>query len=192
MEGAWLLLCFLQRPYKKDVKDCSSSLYHLMPETLDTLVARQQTDAISEVRPRPPHLLVLLRLLPLFLLLLLCIHIPQFILVSSSLFQLKYKEDGKKEMNMNLYSLLPETLDTQHAKEQSQSQSQVLTPPIAFHRSLTGSPVADVAVVPLPLWHLSSDTRRPVESRGRRPCTTSWLRRWRHSTPERRLSSRVR
>lgn len=27
---------------------------------------------------------------------------------------------------MNLYSLLPNTLDTQHAKEQSQSQSQVL------------------------------------------------------------------
>lgn len=27
---------------------------------------------------------------------------------------------------MNLYSLLPDTLDTQHAKEQSQSQSQVL------------------------------------------------------------------
>lgn len=29
-------------------------------------------------------------------------------------------------MNLNLYSLLPDTLDTQHAKEKSQSQSQVL------------------------------------------------------------------
>lgn len=47
-------LCLLQRAYKQDVKkDCSSSLYHLMPETLDTLVARQQTEAASEVRPRP-------------------------------------------------------------------------------------------------------------------------------------------
>lgn len=128
MKGAWLLLCLLQRAYKQDVKkDCSSSLYHLMPETLDTLVARQQTEAVSDVRPRPLLLLVLLRFLPL-LLLLLRISIPQFILVSSSLFQLKYKEDGKKEMNMNLYSLLPDTLDTQHAKEQSQSQSQVLPP----------------------------------------------------------------
>lgn len=27
---------------------------------------------------------------------------------------------------MNLYSLLPDTMDTRHAKEQSQSQSQVL------------------------------------------------------------------
>lgn len=129
MKGAWLLLCLLQRAYKQDVKkDCSSSLYHLMPETLDTLVARQQTEAVSDVRPRPLLLLVLLRLLPLLLLLFLRISIPQFILVSSSLSQLKYKEDGKKEMNMNLYSLLPDTLDTQHAKEQSQSQSQVLTP----------------------------------------------------------------
>lgn len=116
MKGAWLLLCLLQRAYKQDVKkDCSSSLYHLMPETLDTLAARQQTEAVSEVRPRPLLLLFLLRS-------------PQFILLSTSLFQLKYKEDGKKEMNRNLYSLLPDTLDTQHAKEQSRSQSQVLPP----------------------------------------------------------------
>lgn len=122
MRGAWPLLCLLQRAYKQDVKkDCSSSLYHLMPETLDTLVARQQTEAVSEVRPRP---LLLLRL-----------HLPPFLSAhqrpsvyswASTLLQLKYKEDGKKEMNMNLYSLLPSTLDTQHAKEQSQSQSQVL------------------------------------------------------------------
>lgn len=39
--------------------------------------------------------------------------------------QLKYKEDGKKEMSISLYSVLPDTLDTQHAKEQSDSHSQV-------------------------------------------------------------------
>lgn len=39
--------------------------------------------------------------------------------------QLKYREDGEKEMKVNLYSLLPETLDTQHAKEASELQSQV-------------------------------------------------------------------
>lgn len=38
---------------------------------------------------------------------------------------MKYKEDGKKEMSINLYSLLPETIDTQHAKEASNLQSKV-------------------------------------------------------------------
>jgi len=41
------------------------------------------------------------------------------------LLQVKYKEDGKKEMSINLYSLLPETIDTQHAKEVSKLASQV-------------------------------------------------------------------
>ena len=41
------------------------------------------------------------------------------------LLQVKYKEDGKKEMSINLYSLLPETIDTQHAKEVSNLQSEV-------------------------------------------------------------------
>ena len=40
---------------------------------------------------------------------------------------MKYKEEGKKEMSVNLFSLLPETFDTQHAKEASQLQSQVLS-----------------------------------------------------------------
>lgn len=93
-----------------------------MPETLDTLVARQQTEAVSEVRPRT----LLLLLLHLILLILSAHQQLSVYCCASSLLQLKYKEDGKKEMNMNLYSLLPDTLDTQHAKEQSQSQSQVL------------------------------------------------------------------
>ena len=37
----------------------------------------------------------------------------------------KYKESGRKETFNCLYSKLPETLDTQHAKEASQLQSQV-------------------------------------------------------------------
>lgn len=39
--------------------------------------------------------------------------------------QVKYKEDGKKEMSINLYSLLPQTIDTQHAGEASKLQSEV-------------------------------------------------------------------
>lgn len=41
--------------------------------------------------------------------------------------QMKYKEAGKKGAMKSFYSTLPETLDTQHAKEASQLQSQVHT-----------------------------------------------------------------
>lgn len=40
--------------------------------------------------------------------------------------QVKYKEDSKKEMSASLYSLLPATIATQHAREASDLQSQVL------------------------------------------------------------------
>ena len=39
--------------------------------------------------------------------------------------QVKYKEAGKKEVNTCLYSLLPETLQTQHAKETTELLSEV-------------------------------------------------------------------
>lgn len=39
--------------------------------------------------------------------------------------QAKYKEAGKKEANTCLYSLLPETLETQHAKETTELLSEV-------------------------------------------------------------------
>lgn len=38
---------------------------------------------------------------------------------------MKYKEAGKKAAMSSLYSTLPETLETQHAKEAAQLQSQV-------------------------------------------------------------------
>lgn len=41
------------------------------------------------------------------------------------LLQLKYKEEGKKDVSINLYSVLPETLETQHAREASALQSEV-------------------------------------------------------------------
>lgn len=40
-------------------------------------------------------------------------------------FQNKYKEAGKKELVRSLYSLLPETKETQHAKELTQLYSEV-------------------------------------------------------------------
>lgn len=39
---------------------------------------------------------------------------------------MKYKEDSKKEMSINLYSVMPTTIDTEHAKEASNLQSEVL------------------------------------------------------------------
>lgn len=42
-------------------------------------------------------------------------------------FQAKYKEASKRQASTSLYHRLPETLETQHAKEASQLQSQVRT-----------------------------------------------------------------
>lgn len=42
-----------------------------------------------------------------------------------SLHQVKYREDGRKEMSLSLYSLLPETIATQHAREAAHLQSHV-------------------------------------------------------------------
>ena len=39
--------------------------------------------------------------------------------------KVKYKEEGKKEMSENLYSLVPDAIDTQHAKELTEMQSEV-------------------------------------------------------------------
>lgn len=41
------------------------------------------------------------------------------------LFQSKYKQEGKKQLVNSLYSLLPETSETQHAKELAQLYSEV-------------------------------------------------------------------
>lgn len=38
---------------------------------------------------------------------------------------MKYKEDGKQKRSNTLYSLLPETADTQFAKQQSEFRSEV-------------------------------------------------------------------
>lgn len=53
--------------------------------------------------------------------------VTEQLLISCLVFitQNKYKEAGKKEMVKCLYSLLPETKETQHAKEQSQLHSEV-------------------------------------------------------------------
>lgn len=41
--------------------------------------------------------------------------------------QVKYKDEGKKEMRRSLYSLLPDTPQIQFAKQMSEMQSEVRT-----------------------------------------------------------------
>lgn len=41
------------------------------------------------------------------------------------LFQVKYKEEGKKQASTSLYSQLPETAEIQFAKQMSEMQSEV-------------------------------------------------------------------
>lgn len=52
---------------------------------------------------------------------------------ASCCFQTKYKTSGRQEAGC-LYSVMPETLDTQRAKQVSQIQSQVLTAQHLFQR----------------------------------------------------------
>ncbi len=54
------------------------------------------------------------------------------------LFQTKYKKSGRQEAGSCLYSVMADTLDTQHAKQASQIQSQVLITHTHTHFSNTG------------------------------------------------------
>lgn len=67
---------------------------------------------------------------------------------------MKYKEDSKKEMSINLYSVMPATIDTEHAKEASNLQSEVLRLkgffPLSWHSLITQ----------LDSWYISS---RPIK-----------------------------
>lgn len=88
------------------------SVYSQLPETNDIQLARTMSEQQSEVD-----------------------HVQYFFFSSSVVFskvslllmclQTKYREAGRKAASSCLYSKLPETLETHHAKEVSQLQSQV-------------------------------------------------------------------
>lgn len=46
--------------------------------------------------------------------------------------KVKYKEEGKKELSVNLFSLLPDTIDQQHAKELRDLQSEVCSISVSY------------------------------------------------------------
>lgn len=96
-------------------------MYSQLPQTNEIQFAKAVSEIQSEVREHRVFKICLkvkpqsqrLHSMPLFII---------FLSLQS-----KYKEAGKKEASSSLYSKLPETLETQHAKEVAQLQSQVLT-----------------------------------------------------------------
>uniref|UniRef100_A0A3B3BIM4 Nebulette n=1 Tax=Oryzias melastigma TaxID=30732 RepID=A0A3B3BIM4_ORYME len=82
-----------------------SSLFSQLPETAETQFVREMTEMLSEVR--------------------LCTELLFPSSFRLNILFIKYKEAGKREALNCLYSKLPETLETRHAKEVSQLQSQV-------------------------------------------------------------------
>lgn len=88
-----------------------------MAETLQTRFVREQTDMLSEVASRSHR----------------SVQAPAPAGPFSSLWlcsppvrhQVKYKEEGRKEAGVSLFSVLPDTLDTQRAKELGALQSEV-------------------------------------------------------------------
>ncbi|MEQ2199782.1 hypothetical protein XENOCAPTIV_011729, partial [Xenoophorus captivus] len=121
-------LCVLQLMYKQNQKKDASSLYHLMPETIDTQFVRQQTEMLSEVRlltkykksGREETGSSLFSVMPETLE---TQHAKQVSQIQS---QVKYKEDLQKQLSSSLFSSLPQTLQTERAKEVTELQSQVI------------------------------------------------------------------
>ena len=114
-------LCAFQAKYKEaGKKEASSSLYHLLPETLDTQHAKEAYQLQSEVRDMHTHTHTHTNVLT---------HTHTPLTPPVSLSQTKYKEVVKKENSTPLYALLPDTAEIQLAREQTDLQSQVQQQP---------------------------------------------------------------
>lgn len=116
-------LNWFQMKYKKGKNDVSSSLYSTLPETMDTLHAKEASELQSEVRATHTHRHALVRtsIHPLFLR-----YCYRWITVCALVWiQLKYKAGLKKSLSSSLFHQLPETLETAHAKDVSELLSEV-------------------------------------------------------------------
>lgn len=97
-------------------------MYSQLPQTNEIQFAKAVSEIQSEVREHRVFKICLeVKPQSAFTFDAFIYYFPLFVLQS------KYKEAGKKEASSSLYSKLPETLETQHAKEVAQLQSQVLT-----------------------------------------------------------------
>lgn len=89
-----------------------------MPETIETLFAREQTEMLSQVTTQQIlHIVFTSRRQT---------NDERFSHLPLHYHQVKYKEDGRKEMSVNLLSsALPEAVETLRVKEQQELQSHV-------------------------------------------------------------------
>ncbi|KAI4881786.1 hypothetical protein NFI96_011480 [Prochilodus magdalenae] len=95
-----------ENKYKKVGKEkMGNSFYSVLPKTLETQHAKQASDLISEVCEG-------------------CVNGNVDCVVSGMVLTAKYKEASKKQAPSSVYSQLPETPETKHAKEVSQLQSE--------------------------------------------------------------------
>ena len=107
--------------YKQGKKETSSSLFSTLPETLETLHAKEASELQSEVKTPAAHLThthTHAFIPPV------CFH-SWIILSAPVCVQLKYKAALKTGRSSSLFHLLPETLETAHAKEVSELLSEV-------------------------------------------------------------------
>lgn len=105
-----------QVKYKEDCKkETGSSLYHLLPETAETHFAKEMSEIQSEVMSTffAQHFYDCLFFLFLFT-------------VQFYLLQVRYRKD-REDLSDTLYSLLPETLQTQFVKDMAETHSEVRT-----------------------------------------------------------------
>lgn len=108
-----LFLSASQVKYKQEV---AGSIYQQLPETAETQLAKELRGVYSQVRPSLPPMQSKM-------------STPACACLCDRSFcsQVTYQQDGKKEMERSLYSLLPETAETQLAKHASELQSEVWT-----------------------------------------------------------------
>ena len=97
-------------------------------------------------------------------------------------FQVKYKEGGLKEASDSLYHLLPETLDTQHAREASQLQSEVHR--LSSHLGVYSSIITCVIIYHVCVCVCRSCINRKVRRREAATCTPCYLRQRRPNVPK--------
>lgn len=135
-------MCVLQVKYKQAAKQqAASSLFSKLPETLETRRVKEVTELQSEVS-RFTFLFTSLSLKRCSVLqsgavdlnvyvTLVSVSKPEHVAcerhesLSASLTQTKYKEEGRREMTSSLYAQLPETSETQFAREMTERQSEV-------------------------------------------------------------------
>ncbi|MEQ2197958.1 hypothetical protein XENOCAPTIV_005673, partial [Xenoophorus captivus] len=110
--------------YRKDMEDLPSTLYSLLPETLETQFVKEMAETHSEESGKESMSSSLYAQLPQTSEMELAAKVSE-LLSEVKHHTSKYKEDGMKSRSQSLYSQLPETTETNFAINVSELQSQV-------------------------------------------------------------------